>query len=147
MAPKSSRSSALDNQLSHGNHWKFSSFCWFFGPNDHFSHYLWMIRVDVWLWLSPGGSNFCGICLWEHCPPGNRGIHSPLLFLFPLKGSRLCYEKIFHSGIKIILSCRQMRINRRKMHSSWSFPYLTKGRNFWDTRTAIHPSPRQVLWP
>ena len=49
------------------------------------------------------------------------------------------HPKIYHFGISIILSWKQMRINKYIMKPSQSFLYFTKSRNFWEIRTAINP--------
>lgn len=63
-----------------------------------------------------------------------------------VKESRLCPSKVCHSGIRLISSWRQLRINRCWNKTSWSFPYRTKSRNL-RKEVAINPFSRGVLWP
>ena len=63
-----------------------------------------------------------------------------------LRSIRVCHFQICHFDMWTILSWRQLRINWIRKKPSRNFPYLTKGRNFWEMRTAINLLSVGILW-
>ena len=61
--------------------------------------------------------------------PGDREIHSLLLFLFPSKGNRICHTKmsLWHKDYFDL----EANGNQQKQNEAFqSFPYLNKRRHF-----------------
>ena len=82
------------------------------------------------------------------CQHGFHCVH-PFWGLFSyltVKGVRIGHPKTCHFGRRIILSWVFLRCNNRcGRKPSQRFPHLTESRDFWQKRTAINPSLREVL--
>lgn len=60
-------------------------------------------------------------------------------FVSHLKEIRICHPKIYHFGIRIILSWRHLKNSKHKERLSLNSPYLPKDRSSKNTSTVINP--------